>query len=226
MNIYATYPSKINTLTPSISILNDSSWSVHTGTMQSTWADGIYKYDYNFNQWQLYVWQVDFNDFDNTLHYWDNSIKAAVQNITYPIYWDRTDYWKIGEIIKKAKEEIIDKSNETDSHNKIAKEEIIDKIKKVKEDIDSTKKELKEDNVTTRQLLRQKLKNLHENLSKLVDRQEEIIETIEHEADEIEEELEKIYNEEVDTIEKEMLDQFNKEVDEIELQSNQTQDGK
>jgi len=198
--------------------------------MQSTWADGIYKYDYNFNQWQLYVWQVDFNDFDNTLHYWDNSIKAAVQNIAYPIYWDRTDYWKIGEIIKKAKEEIIDKSNETDSHNKIAKEEIIDKINEAEgeicSDIKFSRNELKEDNVTTRQLLRQKSKKLDENLSKLVDRQEEIIETIEHEADEIEEELEKIYNEEVDTIEKEMLDQFNKEVDEIELQSNQTQDGK
>ena len=117
--------------------------------------------------------------------------------------------------------------NEIDSHNSLAKTEIINTIKEVEtvvcSDIIRKSKELKEDNVKTRNLVRQKTKKLDENVSKLADRQDKTDKMIEDEADEIESEIEKILNEEADMIENEI---YNKEADEIEKDiTNQSNDG-
>ena len=117
--------------------------------------------------------------------------------------------------------------SEIDSHNSLAKTEIINTIKEVEtevcSDIIRKTKELKEDNITTRNLVRQKTKKLDENVSKLADRQDKTDKMIEDEADEIESEIEKILNEEADMIENEI---YNKEADEIEKDiTNQSNDG-
>lgn len=116
------------------------------------------------------------------------------------------------------------KLNEIDSHNSLAKDEIINTIKETEtevcSDIVRSKKELKEDNLTTRQLVRGKAKKLEENTQKLADRQDKTDKMIEKEADEIEASLEEIYKKEADTIESELEDQYKKEADQIESEIN------
>lgn len=142
---------------------------------------------------------------------------------------------KIDEAIKEIKSipqidltPINEKLNEIDSHNSLAKEEIIDTIKQTETEICSDiirkTKEVKDDNITTRNLIRQKTKKIDENTQKLVDSEEEIKKMIEDEADEVESDIEKILNEEADMIESEM---YNKEADQIEseINSNQSTDG-
>lgn len=112
------------------------------------------------------------------------------------------------------------KLNEIDSHNSLAKDEIINTIKETEtevcSDIVRSKKELKEDNLTTRQLVRGKAKKLEENTQKIAGRQDLIDKTIEGEADEIETLLEQNIDFEADEIEKQINAQIDKEIEEIE----------
>lgn len=185
-----------------------------------------YKYEFDgYVQSMDYLYDCNPNDIRA---YRESGVTNNIQQLISEIngWWYSINYQainnhttnKINELKEKIDElpDYTEKINEIDSHNKIAKEEIIDKINNVKYDLSSTEKELKEDNVATRQLLRQKSKKIDENLSKLVDRQEEIIETIEDEANEIEERLEEIYKQEADMIESELEDQYKKEADDIE----------
>lgn len=71
-------------------------------------------------------------------------------------------------------------------------------------------------------LLKERTKNVQEWFNELTQRQDNIDESIEKEADEIEKELEIIFEQEADMIEQETEDQFNREADEIEQEiSNQ-----
>lgn len=146
------------------------------------------------------------------------AIQSSLQNVKKEIIE------KIGEIKPTDLSKVEEKLNEIDSHNSLAKDEIINTIKETEievcSDIVRSKKELKEDNVKTRELVRQKTKKLDENVSKLADRQDVTDKMIEDEADEIEASLEKIYQEEWNAIEKELEDQYKKEADQIESEIN------
>jgi len=149
------------------------------------------------------------------------AIQSSLQNVKKEIIE------KIDEIKPTDLSNVEKKLNEIDSHNSLAKDEIINTIKETEtevcSDIVRSKKELKEDNVKTRELVRQKTKKLDENVSKLADRQDLTDKTIEDEANEIEASLEKIINDEADSIEKEKEAQIEKEIQEIE--SNQLTNG-
>lgn len=146
------------------------------------------------------------------------AIQSSLQNVKKEIIE------KIDEIKPTDLSNIEEKLSEIDSHNSLAKDEIINTIKETEtevcSDIVRSKKELKEDNVKTRELVRQKTKKLDENVSKLADRQDLTDKTIEDEANEIESSLEKIYKEEWNAIEKELEDQYKKEADQIESEIN------
>ena len=107
--------------------------------------------------------------------------------------------------------------NEIDSHNSLAKTEIINTIKasenEVCSDIIRKTKELKEDNITTRNLVRQKTKKLDENVSKLADRQDKTDKMIEDELKELENEFELQENEQ-----KEIEMEFDKQEEELTLE--------
>lgn len=146
------------------------------------------------------------------------AIQSSLQNVKKEIIE------KIDEIKPTDLSNIEEKLSEIDSHNSLAKDEIINTIKETEtevcSDIVRSKKELKEDNVKTRELVRQKTKKLDENVSKLADRQDLTDKTIEDEANEIEASLEKFYQEEWNAIEKELEDQYKKEADQIESEIN------
>ena len=107
--------------------------------------------------------------------------------------------------------------SEIDSHNSLAKTEIINTIKEVEtevcSDIIRKTKELKEDNITTRNLVRQKTKKLDENVSKLADRQDKTDKMIEDELQELENEFELQENEQ-----KEIEMEFDKQEEELTLE--------
>ena len=108
--------------------------------------------------------------------------------------------------------------NDIHSHIDIAKEEIIDTInekeKSICKDIKKTKSELEKDNVATRQLVRQKTKNLAELAQKQLDsdaKEDKTMKDIQKEFEELENEdneLEKEFeNQEMEDIEKEFENQ-------------------
>lgn len=125
---------------------------------------------------------------------------------------------QIAQIPKTDISGIETKLNETNSHIDIAKEEIIDTInekeKSICKDIKKTKSELKEDNVATRQLVRQKTKNLAELAQKQLDsdaKEDKMMKDIQKEFEELENEdneLEKEFeNQEMEDIKKEFENQ-------------------
>lgn len=135
---------------------------------------------------------------------------------------------KIEEIPQVSLENIENLINENNSQIELAKDEIIDRITEnetnVRKDIWGTESDIKKDNIKTRNLVRQKIKKINENVSKLSDRQDLTDKMIEDEAKELEEEVNRILKEEVDMIETEI---FTREADEIEkeLNYNQNPDG-
>lgn len=223
-----------------------------SGAMVEVGTTKLYKYEFTEVAWESYVFTITmpwYDDYVDSVIYEASSWLTPEQNTKLFSLENSTggggfSSQAIQTSISNAKQAIIEKIeeikptdltgietqlNEIDSHITLAKDDTIDTIKEseieVCSDIMRTKTEIKKDNVATRQLVRQKTKNLAEIAQKQLDSEAKTQKMIESEADELEQELEKIYEKEADNLEEELQSIYEKEYDQIEQETNQSNNG-
>lgn len=226
-------------LTISISVKNRDTWvEAFSGTMTEVGTTREYKYDFTEVVDTDYVYIATCTGYSNmsgTLYSSSSNgwLTTAEHDQLFAIWrsmWGGSGFSEIfksnlastrNEIIRKIEDEssiirtnIDENNNEINSHLTVAKDSIIHTINQTETEICSdvvrTKSELKEDNVATRQLVRQKTKNLAELAQKQLDsdaKEQKMMEDIEEEFEELEKE------------DKEIEEEFeNQEIEEIKAE--------